>query len=173
VGRLTFIVPAAIGGAFGIVLAASHERLGLVAVLALVVLVGALVAQPLLLRELTHVHAAGAEPPYRRVRDEVAVRSFRGPSVAYTRDLLALAGNAYDLHFRFRPVLIGVVGDLLAVRARVDFHDQPEQAQALIGPDLWELVRPDRPVPEGRFSEPGLDTPYLHRLLDDLERITL
>lgn len=172
-GRLRFLVPAAIGGAFGIALAASHERLGLVAVLALVAMVGALLAQPLLLRELTHVHGAGAEPPYQRVRDEVAVRSFRGPSVAYTRDLLALVGNAYDLHFRFRPVLIGVVSDLLAVRARVDFRDQPEEARALVGPDLWELVRPDRPVPAGRFTEPGLDTPSLHRLLDDLERITL
>lgn len=172
-GRLTFVLPAVIGGVFGIALAASHERLGLVAVLALVAMVGALAAQPLLLRELTHVHAAGVEPPYQRVRDEVAVRSFRGPSVAYTRDLLALAGNAYDLHFRFRPVLIGVVSDLLAVRARVDLHDQPEQARALVGSDLWELVRPDRPVPEGRFTEPGLDPPRLHRLLDDLERITL
>jgi hypothetical protein len=172
-GRLTFVVPAVIGGAFGIALAASHEDLSVVAVVALVAMVGALAAQPLLLRELTHVHAAGAEPPYRRVREEVAVRSFRGPSVAYTRDLLALAQNAYDLHFRFRPLLIDVVSDLLAVRARVDFHDQPEQAQALVGPDLWELVRPDRPVPAGRFTEPGLDTPHLHRLLDDLERITL
>jgi hypothetical protein len=171
-GRLTFVVPAAIGGAVGIALAASHERIGLVAVIALVAIVGALVAQPLLLRELTHVHPTADAPPYERVREEAAARAFRGPSLAYTRDLLALAGNAYDLHFRFRPVLTGVVADLLALRARVDLYDQPEQARALVGPDLWELIGPDRPVPEGGFSDPGLEGARLHRLLDDLERMT-
>jgi hypothetical protein len=171
-GRLTFVVPALIGGAIGLALAASHERIGIVAALAFVALAGAVAAQPLLLRALTHVHARGEAPPYEHVREEVAARSFRGPSLVHTRDLLALAGNAYDLHFRFRPVLIGVVGDLLALRARIDLHERPEEARALLGPDLWELVRPDRPVPEGRFSDPGLDQPRLHRLLDDLERMT-
>ncbi|MDX6503612.1 MAG: hypothetical protein QOE29_737 [Gaiellaceae bacterium] len=170
-GRLTFIVPALVGGAVGIGLAASHEGLGVIVVVALVALVAALVAAPLLLRELTHRGVSGQMPPYARVREELAARSFRGPSLAHTRDLLALAGNAYDLHFRFRPLLVDVVADLLALRARIDFHDHPEQAQELLGAELWDLVRPDRPVPEGRFSDEGLDQARLERLLVDLEAL--
>jgi hypothetical protein len=170
-GRLTFIVPAFIGGGVGMALAASHEGISLVVVVALVAMVGAVVATPVLLRELTMTSSSAQMPPYARVRDELAAASFRGPSLAHTRDLLALAGNAYDLHFRFRPLLVDVVADLLALRARIDFYDHPEQAHELLGPELWALVRPDRPVPEGRFSDPGLDQAHLARLLTDLEAL--
>jgi hypothetical protein len=172
VGRLTFVVPAVVGGTIGILLAASHERLSVVVVVALVTLVGGMIVQPLLMRELTHVRPNTQLPPYTQLRDEVVRSSFRGPSMVHTRDLLALAGNAYDLHFRFRPVMIDVVSDLLALRQRLDFHEHPEQARASIGPELWDIVRPDRPVPTGRFSDPGLDARRMERLLDDLERIS-
>jgi hypothetical protein len=172
-GRVSFVLPAAVGGVIGIFAAASRENLTIVAVVALVAIVGAIVAQPFLLRELAHVKASAAIQPYAHVRDELTARSFRGPSFAHTRDLLLLSSNAYDLHFRFRPVLIDVVSDLLALRLRVDFHEQPEQARALIGPDLWDIVRPDRPLPTGGFSDPGLDAPHLERLIDDLERMSV
>jgi hypothetical protein len=173
VGRLglLFIVPAAVGGIIGIILAASHEGLGLVPVVALVALVLAFVALPLVLRELAHVGAGAELPPYTRVRQELTARGFRGPSLVHTRDLLALAGNAYDLHFRLRPILIGVVADLLSLRNRIDFHEHPDQAQGHLGPQLWEVVRPDRPVPEGRFSDPGLSPVQLDRLISDLEAL--
>jgi hypothetical protein len=173
-GRLgpLFIGPAVVGGVIGILLATSHENLSLLVVLALVTLVAGFVAQPILLRELTHVAPNTALPPYTYLRDEAVKRAFRGPSIGHTRDLLQLSSNAYDLHFRFRPILIDVVTDLLALRARVDFHEHPEQARAHIGPVLWDLIRPDRPVPTGRFSDPGLDAQSMKRLLDELERIS-
>jgi hypothetical protein len=168
---LLFAVPAAVGGIVGILLAASHEGLGLVPVVALVALVLALVALPLVLRELAHVGAGAELPPYTRVRQELTARGFRGPSLVHTRDLLALAGNAYDLHFRLRPILIGVVADLLSLRNRIDFHEHPDQAHGHLGQQLWEVVRPDRPVPEGRFSDPGLSATQLDRLISDLEAL--
>jgi hypothetical protein len=66
---------------------------------------------------------------------------------------------------------VDVVADLLALRSRIDFYDQPEQAHELVGAELWDLVRPDRPVPVGRFSDPGLDQRRLDRLLGDLEAL--
>jgi hypothetical protein len=168
---LRFIVPAFVGGSVGVGLAASRGNLSVVVVVALVAIVGGLVAAPLLVRELTHRGGTGTMPPYARVRDELAAAAFRGPSLVHTRDLLALAGNAYDLHFRFRPLLVDVVADLLALRSRIDFYDQPEQAHELVGAELWDLVRPDRPVPVGRFSDPGLDQRRLDRLLGDLEAL--
>jgi hypothetical protein len=170
--RMLFIGPAVVGGVTGILIAASHEGLSLVVVVALVVLVVALLAQPLLLRELGHMKPSATLPPYTYLREEL-VRATRGPSLVHTRDMLLLASNAYDLHFRLRPLLVDVVSDLLALRARIDFHEQPEQARELIGQQLWELVRPDRPVPVGRFSDPGLDAASMERLLDDLERISV
>jgi hypothetical protein len=173
-GRLgpLFIGPAVVGGLIGILLATSHENLSLVVVVAMVALVAAFLAQPILLRELTHAQVSTTLPPYSYLRDEAVKRAFRGPSIGHTRDLLLLSGNAYDLHFRFRPILMEVVSDLLALRARIDFHEHPEQARPLIGPVLWDLVRPDRPVPAGRFSDPGLDPTSMKRLLDELERIS-
>jgi hypothetical protein len=173
VGRLTFLVPAAVGAAIGIVVAASYQNVALVAVVALVAMVAAAIAQPVLLRELTHVKPTATMPPYQHVLDELAARAVRGPSFVHTRDLLLLSSNAYDLHFRFRPVLVDVVSDLLALRSRIDFHEQPELARDRLGAELWDLVRPDRPVPTGRFSDPGLDAPRLGRLIDDLERISV
>jgi hypothetical protein len=169
---MLFVGPAIVGGIVGILLAASHERLSLVVVLTLVALTAGIAAQPLLYRELTHAQARAALPPYAQLREEAMRRMFRGPSIGHTRDLLLLSSNAYDLHFRFRPILIDVVSDLLALRARIDFHEHPEQAHELLGPVLWDLVRPDRPVPAGRFSDPGLDARSMQRLLDELERIS-
>jgi hypothetical protein len=170
--RLLFVVPATLGGIVGVLLAASHLHLSLLVVVALVTLVVALLAQPLLYREMTHAKPNASLPPYTYLRDEVVKRSARGPSISHTRDMLLLASNAYDLHFRFRPVLVDVVTDLLALRARIDFREHPEQARPLIGPVLWDLIRPDRPVPTGRFSDPGLDAARMTRLLDELERIS-
>jgi hypothetical protein len=171
--RLSFIIPGIAGAAVGIALAANHEGLSLVTVTAVVVVVAAIVSAPIVLRELGHTGAGdGTMPPYARIREELAAAGVRGPSLVHTRDLLALAGNAYDLHFRLRPILIGVVGDLLALRARIDFHDRPDLAHEHLGPQLWEVIRPDRPVPEGRFSDPGLDPAQIDRLISDLEALT-
>lgn len=171
-GRLTFIVPAAIGGIVGILLATNHENVSIIAVVALVALAVAVVTVPGVIRELTHSGGSGTLPPYAQLLDDQRVSAFRGPSLAHTKELLLLAENAYDLHFRFRPLLIDVVSDLLSLRARIDFHEHPEQAQAHLGADLWEVVRPDRPVPKGRFGDPGLSPQALQRVLLDLERIS-
>jgi hypothetical protein len=44
-----------------------------------------------------------------------------------------------------------------------------EQGRRLMGPEAWELVRPDRPPPNGRA--PGLAPRDLEAVLDDLEAL--
>ena len=44
------------------------------------------------------------------------------------------------------------------------------EARALLGPDLWELLRPDRPAPDDRTAA-GISLVAVERMVDDLERL--
>lgn len=59
-------------------------------------------------------------------------------------------GSEFELHHRLRPLLAEVAESLLAARAGIDMQAEPERAAVALGPDLWQLVRPDRPEPPGR-----------------------
>ena len=78
-------------------------------------------------------------------------------------------GTAFDLHFRLRPHLVRIAADRLAARG-VRLEAQPDRARELLGPDLWELVRPDREAPENRAAR-GADLPGLRRVVDQLDAI--
>jgi hypothetical protein len=58
----------------------------------------------------------------------------------------------------------------LLLRRGIDIERSPERAAALLGPDVWELVRPDRPAPDDRTA-PGVPIETVERALDDLERL--
>jgi hypothetical protein len=75
--------------------------------------------------------------------------------------------DAGDLHLRLRPILREIAADGLRHRG-VDLDADPEAAQALLAPETWELVRPDRPRPNDAFA-PGLRPAQLDAVLDDLE----
>ena len=167
--RVNVAIAAAAGGAVGIALAAARVGVPLDVVAALVAMVAAVVALPSIAFVLARPSTSARH--YQRLLETAAAGSLSGPSLAHTRDLMQLAGNAYDLHFRLRPILVEAVRDLLALRERVDLDAEPERAGRLLGAELWELIRPSRPVPEGRFGDPGLDTRRLQLLVDDLERI--
>jgi hypothetical protein len=47
---------------------------------------------------------------------------------------------------------------------------RPDEARALLGPDLWELLRPDRPAPDDRTAA-GISLAAVERMVDDLERL--
>lgn len=83
--------------------------------------------------------------------------------------LVGLAKNAGDLHLRVRPVLREIAGTRLAARGvALDGHDG--RAQALLGDELWELVRPRRPRPAHSY-DPGIEQAELARLVDRLESL--
>ena len=78
------------------------------------------------------------------------------------REVTLATVTAYDLHLRLLPGLREIAETRLGRTGR-----QP-------GPETlgrwWDLLRPDRPVPEDRFA-PGLAPDELRALVDDLEKM--
>ena len=85
------------------------------------------------------------------------------------REIALAAGTAFDVHYRLRPSLRTVASGLL-LRRGIDLERSPERAREAVGPDAWELIRPDRPVPADRTA-PGLPLDAVERAVADLERI--
>jgi hypothetical protein len=77
-------------------------------------------------------------------------------------------GSAVDLHTGVRPVLREIAGERLARRGIA--LDADPDAPKLLGDALWEIVRPDRPVPD-RIDRHGLPLRELRRHLDTLEAL--
>ena len=86
------------------------------------------------------------------------------------REVSMARASAFDVHFRLRPTLGTLATELLAFRRGVDLSRSPEQSRAVLGDDLWELVRPDRPHPPQRHA-PGIDAERLERVVTALERV--
>ncbi len=85
------------------------------------------------------------------------------------REVTLSTGTAFDVHFRLRPLLRSIASDAL-LRRGVDPDRAPERAEALLGPDAWELVRPDRPAPADRAAG-GIPLASVERAVDGLERL--
>lgn len=97
----------------------------------------------------------------RKRRFEAALRG-RPPRSAVPVELLrverelelgiASAGHAYR---RLLPLLRAAASARLATGHGIELARSPERARALLGEDVWELLRPDRPVPADRHG-PGI-----------------
>jgi hypothetical protein len=74
-----------------------------------------------------------------------------------------------DLHHRLRPVLREIAELRLAARG-IALDGDETGARVVLGEELWEVVRPDRPAPTDRTA-PGLPPDALHALVDRLEAI--
>jgi hypothetical protein len=90
--------------------------------------------------------------------------------VRLEREVSMASSSAFDVHARLRPTLVELAAELLPARRGVDLAREPERARELLGDETWELVRPDRPVPEDR-SAPGIDLERLERVVASLEAI--
>jgi hypothetical protein len=85
--------------------------------------------------------------------------------------VLATSGSgSSELHAGLRPVLRSIAAERLSVQYGVDLDGQPEQAQALLGAELWELVRADRASPEDRYG-PGLPLGELQAMVEHLRSL--
>lgn len=86
------------------------------------------------------------------------------------REVSMAADTAFDAHIRLRPTLRALSAGLLAARNGVDLDRQPERARLILGEAAWELVRPDRPVPENR-ADRGIEPAELERAITAFERL--
>jgi hypothetical protein len=110
-------------------------------------------------------------PPLRRAAAAPAstVGEGTGDRERLDRVVSGATSHAGDVHLRLRPILREIAADGLRRRG-VDLDAQPRAAQALLAPDTWELVRPDRPRPDDAFAR-GLAPARLNAVLDDLEAL--
>jgi hypothetical protein len=86
------------------------------------------------------------------------------------RAVLLSAANAFDLHYRLRPILREIAAQRLATRRGLSLDGDTADARAVVGETAWELVRPDREPPHLRFA-PGITAPVLSEVVASLERI--
>jgi hypothetical protein len=92
-------------------------------------------------------------------------------SLSIAEDDVALAeADEFDLHFRLRPQLREIASAGLAVQSGIELDREPERAQQRLSPETWELVRPDRPRPEGA-GVTGISRQSLTAVVAELERI--
>jgi hypothetical protein len=78
--------------------------------------------------------------------------------------------NAGDVHARLRPALARIAASRLATRRGVDLATQPDAARALLGEDLWDLLRPDRVAPDDPFAV-GLPAERVEAMIATLEEL--
>jgi hypothetical protein len=71
------------------------------------------------------------------------------------RELELGIADATHAHRRLLPLLRAAATARLASRRGVELDRRPEAAEALLGEDVWELLRPDRPEPADRHG-PGV-----------------
>jgi hypothetical protein len=111
------------------------------------------------------------DSPYERALRRRPRRALRPPELGkIEREVALAAGSAFDLHFRLRPILREVARHRLSRRRGLDLDAGAAETRALLGDELWELTRPDRPPPDDRLG-PGLPLSRLRAALDALERI--
>ena len=137
----------------------AHVWLVLVLAIALAVAVGAILQ---------------ATPRRASVFDAAFAPARRGPArpaslARMEREVALAAGTAFDVHYRLRPTVRPIARGLL-LRKGIDLDRTPERSAALVGPDVWDLIRPDRTAPEDR-SAPGLPVGAMERAVDALERL--
>jgi hypothetical protein len=106
------------------------------------------------------------EPPFRTLRSLQ-----RLPELERTeRAVLLSASNAFDVHYRLRPILREIAAQRLATRRGLSLDEDAAASRSVVGDETWELVRGDREPPELRFG-PGVVARELREVVAALERI--
>jgi hypothetical protein len=98
---------------------------------------------------------ADARPPEQLRKVDMTLAAARASEIGVDRDL--------------RPLFRGIAATRLARRG-VDIDRHPETARAILGEELWDLVRAERPSGSNLFTG-GVSTAGLQSLIEGLERI--
>jgi hypothetical protein len=93
------------------------------------------------------------------------------PDLAAVDRLLSMAvSSAEDEYVRLRPLVRDIARQRLADHTGVRLETAPDAAAAMLGPDVWELVRPDRQRPANQHAR-GIPPARLRAVVEALERI--
>ena len=109
-----------------------------------------------------------ARPQRRRRARPVPTPRPRGLS-AMERQVGLARGSAGDVHDRLAPLLRDIARDRL-LTAGIDLDRDPDVAAAALGPETWELVRPDRRPPADRHAR-GVPPAAIRAAVARLEQI--
>jgi hypothetical protein len=116
---------------------------------------------------------AGPEPP-RRFEQALRGRKAAEPQTAeflrMERELDLGVASAAHAHRRLLPLLRAAAAARLASRHGVELERRPAAAEALLGDDVWELIRPDRPEPEDRHG-PGVPRAEIAAVIEAVESL--
>jgi hypothetical protein len=86
------------------------------------------------------------------------------------RRVLLATETSFEVHYRLRPTLREIAAHRLSGHRGIDLDNDTAAAEAVLGPEAWELVRPDRPPPHDRLAK-GKPFAELRAAVDALERI--
>jgi len=90
--------------------------------------------------------------------------------VRMERELELGVADATYAHRRLLPLLRAAAAARLAGRHGVELERRPEAARALLGDEVWELLRPDRPEPADRHG-PGVPRELVAAVVERLEAL--
>jgi hypothetical protein len=82
---------------------------------------------------------------------------------------LGVAGAAHA-HRRLLPLLRAAAAARLSSRPGIELEQRPDAARTLLGDDVWELLRPDRPEPEDRHG-PGVPREQVAAAIEAVEAL--
>jgi len=155
----------------GLVVALGLRPISTEQILAVYTLVLAAIA----LAALTRVARGAADEPAPSQFEEALrarpLQPMRPPELVRTERELSLGTtNAGHLHLRLLPLLRECAAARLAAGHGIDLERRPEAARLVLGEDAWELLRPDRPVPDDRDG-PGVPLKRVGGVIDTLERL--
>jgi hypothetical protein len=68
------------------------------------------------------------------------------------REIVLGSADADHAYRRLLPLLRANASARIAARHGFELERRPEAARALLGEDVWELLRPDRPEPADRHA---------------------
>ena len=112
-------------------------------------------------------------PPVPRNQRRRAARPVEAPRPkglsAMERQVGLARGSAGDVHDRLAPLLRDIARDRL-MTAGIDLDRDPDVAAEALGPETWELVRPDRQQPPDRHAR-GVSPAVIRAAVARLEQI--
>lgn len=119
---------------------------------------------------------ARPDGPPKRVRRTARLRRGRRdrsatPDLAAVDRLLSMSvSSAEDEYVRLRPLVRDIARQRLADHTGVRLETAPDAAAAMLGPEVWELIRPDRERPADQHAR-GMTPARLRTVVEALERI--
>jgi hypothetical protein len=86
------------------------------------------------------------------------------------RELVLGSADADHAHRRLLPLLRSAAAARISAKHGFELARRPEAARALLGDDVWDLLRPDRPQPADRHA-PGLPRAEVAAVIERIESL--